>query len=268
MTFGPQAHPIFLKSLAKISRRPIKTLERDMLALWNSSYYFHGIFGLYTKIHLTNYFRFLCDADVPASWHVQCLDRHGRVVCELNGDFGSDLSVIIDLSTQPKLDAFGIIRAKVILRSREVVLPRIHATLFHTVYERPNTTTSIMAHNLHVGMASHGPAYTRISPGLIVPPTFRPHLLIASGCGFHRLFHEACTHALLTFINTRNEPKTFTIKPMKPRECQCIDLFSECEGLAEHIGNEPFSLRVRGQQFLAKPFIMLVNDQAVMGEHL
>lgn len=268
MKFGDHAHPIFIQQLARTTRRPIRTLERDVLALWNSSYYFNGKFGLFTKLYLTNYYRFLCDADMPASWHVQCLKRDGSLARELNGDFGSRPAEIIDLAKQSGLDEYGLLRVKIILRSKEYVLPRIHASLFFTEYERPGTTTTLMAHSLHVGMASHGPAYTRISPALIVPPSFRPHLLIASGCGFHRWLHPACANAALTFIPANNLAKTFFIKPMKPRACQAIDLFDEFNGLEEHIGHEPFLLRVHGQQFLAKPFIFFTNGEAIMGEHL
>ncbi len=266
--FGPSAHPAFIQRLVPSRTRPILSRARRVLSLQNNCYYLHGAFGLYTKTYLTNYFNFLCDTKMPASWHIECLRRDGTKGLKLTGDFSDQETTVIDFAEYNGLDAFGVMRVQVILRSPEIFLPDVHATLYYKEFYTPGSVIGIMAHSLHVAKANHGIPYPRISPGLLVPPGFRPHLLIASGCGFQPFMHAACANASLAFINFENKKQIYSVSAMKPGECLRIDLFEQYPALSAHLQNKPFALQVVGENFLAKPFILFSNGTTVMGEHL
>ncbi len=266
--FGSSAHPIFLERLKPVRQYPLLSRVRKPLGLLNSSYYFKGSFGLETKVYLTNYYNLLCDAGVPASWYLECLDRQGKVALQLQGTFKDNETVIIDLAPYKQLDAFGVVRAQVVMQSDEVFLPQAHSTDFFNEYYQPGSTIGIMAHSLHVARAAHGEPYQRISPGLVVPSAFHPHLLIAGGCNFSKFLHGACTKAKLTFLNFKNEEISKDIEPLKPGACHMIDLFKEIPQLAEHISDKPFTIKILGENFLPKPFMLFSDGEQMFGEHL
>lgn len=266
--FGPSAHPMFTKRLQPTQTHPILSRVRGVLGLWNNCYYLHGAFGLITKTYLSNYFNFLCDAHIAASWRIQCLERNGKQVLNLEGDFSNQETVVVDFAEYKGLDEFGIMRVQIIPRSTELFLTEVHATHYDKEFYKPGSPNGIMAHSLHVTRAGHGPEYQRVSPGLLVPDGFSPHLLIASGCNFSPILHTACAKASLQFTNFENAKQTHAVPSMKPGQCLLLDLFFLYPSLKDHIQNKPFGLRVLGENFLAKPFIIFSNGETIMGEHL
>lgn len=196
------------------------------------------------------------------------MHRDGKQVLDLKGNFYNQETSVIDFAEYQGLDKFGVMRVQVILRSPELFLPKLHTTMYNKEFYRPGSSNGIMAHSLHVAQATHGLPYPRISPGLLVARGFRPYLLIASGCGFHSFLHPSCAKASLTFINFENNERVYQVPSMRPGQCHLLDLFDSYPSLADHIQDKPFGLKVVGENFLSKPFIIFSNGEAIMGEHL
>lgn len=265
--FGPNALPFFIKEFVPARTARFRSSNRDHLALGNISYYVHDEVFL-TRVYLYNYFRFLCDADIPARYKIELYTRKGKLAATLAGKFKGDTEVI-ELSQIPGLDAFGILRVRIIPDSPEVFIPHAHSTIFYNEYYRLGSSTAVMAHSLHIPAARHSKdPYVRTSPALLIPEGFRPYLLIASGCSFNQWGHPACSTASLNFINEKKEERKILVSPMKPLESQRLDLFAMDGGLQKHIGARPFILQVTGKEYLAKPFIFITNGVSYMGEHL
>jgi len=265
--FGPNALPFFIKEFVPARTRPFLSRNRDKLALGNISYYLQDdIF--HTRVYLYNYFRFLCDTDVPVRYKVELYTRAGTLAATRAEKMRGDAE-ILELSEVRGLDAFGVIRVRIIPDSPEVFIPHAHSTIFYNEYYRPGSPVAVMAHSLHIPAARHSNApFVRMSPALLVPADSRPFLLIASGCSFNQWGHPACSTAYLTFINEQGRGRKIVVPPMKPLQTQRLDLFAMDGGLREHIGTRPFILKVTGKEFLAKPFIFITNGTSFMGEHL
>jgi len=266
--FGPSAHPFFIKKFVPTSSKPLLASFRDVLATGNISYYMHGEDGFSTRVYIHNYFRLMCDADIPARWHIQCYSRTGKLAAELKGDLTDKETDVVELGSVNGLDAFGVLRVRIIPASPKVFMPQPHGTMFYNEYYRAGTSTSIMAHSLHVPMAVHGKEYQRFASGLVVPNGFTPYLFLASGCSFNAWRHPACTKVRLVYVNQNAEELIVPLTPMKPMECRKLDLFAMDNRIRAHIGSEPFGIKVIGENFLAKPFIFLLNGSTALGEHL
>ncbi|GEM_PF-5778807 len=267
--FGKAAHPIFIKQFVSSSSKRLLSRFRGVLSLGNTSYYIHGDQGFFTRVFIYNYFRFMCDADIAARWRIQCYARNGAIVAELEGVLKSDEeSVVIDLAQVKGLDAYGVLRVYVIPDDPNLFIPNPHGNLFFNEYYIPGTSVAIMAHSLHPPRAGHGPIYIREASGLTVHKGLRPYLFIASGCSFNRMWHPACTKVSLTFLNRDGQEKKIAVPAMKPMACQKLDLFAMDPEMAGFLGNQPFAIKVIGEQFLAKPFIFLTDGKTALGEHL
>lgn len=267
--FGPNAHPLFVKEFAPARKKPLLSFLRNDLALGNISYYINDDVFV-TRVYVHNYFRFLCDADVPARYVIKCYNRAGKQVAVQRGELGSTLETkIVELKDIKGLDTFGVFRVYLIPASPDMFIPHAHATIFFNEYYRPGSPNSIIAHSLHVPTARHSDAvYTRTSPGLVIPDGFRPYVLIAGGCSFPHFLHPACASATVSLTNEKGEERSVEVTPMKPFECQRLDLFSIDPVLREHVGTRPFILSISGKDFLSKPFIFISNGTMTSGEHL
>lgn len=267
--FGPNAHAFFKTKFIRTSVRPILSLFRDPLSLGNSSYYINDEM-FKTRVYIYNYFQFLLDGDFPAKWHVRFYGKDGRYITKRSGVLIDHATEILDLADIPGLDEYGLMRVYLIPTSKKVFIPDVHVTMFCNEYypASPNRTTALMAHNLHIPIATHGTnIHQRVSPGLVIPDGFKAYLFIAGGCNFHPLGHPACTDAYVSFVNEKGESRHVVSPNMKPLECHKLDLFAMDPKLREHVGTRPFNLKITGHGFLAKPFFLFTNGQIALGEH-
>ncbi len=257
-----------MKEFVQTRTNSLLSRFRGDLALGNISYYINDdVF--FTRVYVHNYFKFLCDADVPARYVIRCYNRKGVQVAQIKGDLTDVETEVIELKDIKGLDTFGVFRVSIIPTSPDMFIPHAHATIFFNEYYRPGSPNSIIAHSLHVPTSRHSDAvYTRTSPGLVVPEGFRPYVLIAGGCGFHPFMHPACASAEISFTNEKGEKRTVPVPAMKPLECRRLDLFAMDPELRSHIGTRPFVLSVVGKDFLSKPFIFISNGTTTSGEHL
>lgn len=265
--FGPNAHGLFKTKFIPAKKRPFLSRFRDPLTLGNSSYYINDE-TFHTRVYLYNYFQFLLDTEFSAKWRIRLYGRDGRFIAQLHGDFSGGDTAVVDLTDVPGLDIYGVVRAYIIPTSREAFIPDVHITMFCNEYYKPDSPTAIMAHNLHIPIATHGTGlHQRVSPGLVIPEGFEAYLFIAGGCNFHPFGHPACTNAFLTFVDEKGAARHVVVPPMKPLACQRLDLFAMDPGLRAHIGTQPFTLKITGQGFLAKPFFLFTNGTIALGEH-
>jgi hypothetical protein len=220
-----------------------------------------------TRAYIYNYFRFLLDTDIPAEWHLRFYDRKGRFIKKIKGDLNDHDTEVVELSSISGLDSHGIMRVYLIPKSRDVFIPDLHVTMFFTEYYSQKGT-SVIGHNLHIPLATHGRGlHQRVSPGLVIPEGFDAYLFIAGGCNFHRFGHPTCANAVVTFVNDQGVSRHIETPNMRPLECHKLDFFAMNPGLREHIGTRPFILKITGQGFLAKPFFLFTNGTVALGEH-
>ena len=265
--FGPKAHPLFIQRFVSTSTNPFLARTRDVLALGNATYYIQDD-TFRTRVYIYNYFRFLLDSPIPARWHMRFYGKNGRYITERSGEMIDHDTEIVELDSIPNLDEYGVLRTYLVPAATDVFIPDPHVTMFYNEYYRPNGGASIMGHNLHIPIATHGTGlHQRVSPGLVVPTGFKAYLFIAGGCNFHPLGHPACSNAFLTLVNDKGHARHVPVPSMHPLECHRLDLFAIDSGLQEHIGADPFILKITGQGFLAKPFFIFTNGVAALGEH-
>lgn len=264
--FGPNAHPMIKGAFVPSRTHRLLSLFRRDATLGNISYYVNDDVFL-TRVYLYNYFKFLGDGNIPATYVVRCYDRSGKEVAMLTGALPD--AAVIELTDVKGLDSFGVFRVHIIPALKNMLIPTAHASLFFNEYYHPCSSNAVIAHSLHVPTPRHSNVtYHRTSPGVMIPEGYRPFVLIAGGCSFPTTLHPYCGSATISITNEEGRERTISAPSLKPLSCERLDLFALDPELREHIGPRPFILRISGKDFLSKPFIFITNGTTTVGEHL
>lgn len=263
---GPYSHPIFVQKL-RTPRKGITGRFRDVLSIGGSSYYIKSE-GIETRTYIYNYFNLLEDAKYRSKWEVNFYSSNGKLAKKVKGVFEGAENVIVDSKDIKELDDFGVIHTKIRMDEGSDMFVQPYTTTFFNEYYRPDSPKhGIFAHSLGAPAAIHY-SYYRYSSGWSIKTGFRPYLLIASGCKFHRIGHRACAHAKINFINFNKEVLSLEVKKLKTMECRRLDLFELCRPLKEHLADRPFSIVIDGENILSKPYFYQSDGKFLLGEHL
>lgn len=262
---GQDSHPIFIKKL--VQRKGLIGRFRDMLSIGGISYYLKTE-GIETRIFLYNYFNLLADENFKTKWELNLYSRKGKILKKLAGFFEGSETVVVDTKHMRGLDECGVIHVKINPSSASKMLLEPYTTTFFNQYYMPSDDTKgIIAHSLGAPAAIHY-AYNRYSSGWSIEAGFKPFLMIASGCKFHKIGHGKCSGAKLIFINSKKEKMEMTLEKLKPMELRRLDLFEILPELKEHLADKVFSIVIEGENILSKPYLYQSDGVFLMGEHL
>lgn len=238
-----------------------------MLSIGGISYYLNTD-GIFTRIFLYNYFNLLANEKYKTKWEVDLYSQKGRLLKKLVGVFEGPETVVLDTAIIHGLDKYGTIHTK-IKASHPLHMLRdpYTTTFFNEYYMGADDKKGIIAHSLGAPAAIHY-EYHRYSSGWSIKPGFKPYLLIASGCKYHKIGHGKCSGARITFINSKKEKMELELEKLKPMEMRRLDLFQLLPGLTDHLSDKGFSIVIEGENILSKPYLYQSDGNFLMGEHL
>lgn len=268
MTPGPNASPFFLGKLVPRAKEPLLSVCRNLLSMGSIGYYLNNDDQWQTRVYIYNHFALLNDAPFSTRWEAIFYNRRGQEVAKRSGVFERPETVILETANIPELDRFGVISVHIKDNDGRVMLHELYSSVFFTEFYVPGTKKTIIAHCLSGAPKASHCGMDHVSTSWVTPAGFRPYLYIANSCRFQGLFHRACGRAAITFLNYAGKKKTIQLEPLPQLGCHKIDLFSQFPGLADHLGTDPYAMRLVGKNILHKPFMIQTNGTIVLGEHL
>lgn len=270
MELGKNAHTVFLRYLQKktfFDRFVPRNFPRPMGGI----VYFLNDDVFETKIYFQNYFALLADSQYArARWSADVYSSSGKKVVHKEGIFVGAQGAVIEIRTLGDVGEYGVVHVSIEFDDTVYKINKPPLSIFYVEYARRglNEIRKIISHSLGTPVAGVY-SYERSFTGIIPYPKQRPYLLIANGSLLKADPSVSAASGILEVTNINQQTVSIVLPNISESlGSRKIDLLEVCPNLLVHVGDKPFSLKIKGKNILSKPFLFMLGEHVFLGDHL